>query len=80
MKKYTLDRIDDGLYVFLEYPDEVNQLLIPVDEVNVNIAQGDIVEISKPEFGYEIKVLKEETEVALEKVNNLLQKLKKKNL
>ncbi|WP_156450408.1 hypothetical protein [Sporosarcina sp. HYO08] len=46
----------------------------------MKIARGDIVEINKPEIGYEIRLLKEETEVTLKKVNNLLEKLKKKNM
>ena len=74
--KYTLDRIEEGQYVFLEYPDEVNQLLISVSDVNESIKEGDIVEIY-PDG--KIIVLKEETEITHEKVNALLEKLKNKN-
>lgn len=76
MKKYTLDRIDDEMYVFLEHPDEVNQLLIPIDETDVVVKEGDIVEIDSDK---NITVLKEETEITLEKVNEFLERLKNKN-
>lgn len=79
MKKYTLDQISDGQYVFLERENEENQLLIPAADINVIIAEGDVVLISQSESGYEIEVLTEETEIMHEKVSDLLEKLKNKN-
>ena len=76
--KYTLDRIEDGQYVFLEYPDEENQLLIPKNEVPTEVTEGDIVLISKVDSVYEFEVLDEETEDMRDKVSNLLEKLKNK--
>lgn len=76
--KYTLDRIEEGQYVFLEHPNEENQLLIPSTEINVKIAEGSIVLISSSESGYEFRVLIEETQDMKEKVSSLLQKLKNK--
>ena len=76
--KYTLDRIEEGQYVFLKHPDEENQLLIPANEVTGEIFEGDIVLISRLENGYEIEALIEETEDMKEKVSNLLEKLKNK--
>ena len=78
--KYTLDKIEDGQYVFLEHPDEVNHLLIPATEINVEITEGNIVLISQADSGYEIEPLIEETEDMKEKVTSLLEKLKNKNL
>ncbi|WP_153732508.1 DUF3006 domain-containing protein [Sporosarcina obsidiansis] len=75
-KKYTLDRIEEGQYVFLDYPDEINQVLISVSDVTESIKEGDIVEIHSDG---KIIVLKEETEITHEKVNALLEKLKNKN-
>ncbi|MFC5587526.1 DUF3006 domain-containing protein [Sporosarcina soli] len=76
--KYTLDRIEEGQYVFLEHPAEENQLLIPAEEITGGIVEGDIVLISKTESGYEIERLIEETEITRDKVNSLLEKLKNK--
>ena len=73
--KYTLDRIEDGQYVFLKHPDEENQLLIPANEVTGEISEGDIVLISQLESGYEIEALIEETEDMKEKVSSLLEKV-----
>lgn len=77
-KKYTLDQITDGQYVFLEYPEEVNQLIIPEGEITKKLSEGDIVNIAKSDSRYEINVLKEETKITKEKVSSLLEKLKNK--
>lgn len=78
MTKYTLDQITDGQYVFLEHPEEVNQLLIPEKEVTEKLSEGDIVNIKKVDAGYKIEALKEETENMHDKVSSLLEKLKNK--
>ncbi|WP_338653509.1 DUF3006 family protein [Sporosarcina psychrophila] len=73
--KYTLDKIEDGQYVFLEHKNEENQLLIPATKINVEIAEGSIVLISEVDSIYEFGVLIEETEDMKEKVSSLLEKL-----
>ncbi|MEK5038741.1 DUF3006 family protein [Sporosarcina sp. FSL K6-3457] len=78
--KYTLDKIEDGQYVFLDHPNEENQLLIPASEINVEIAEGDIVLISQTDSVYAFEVLVEETEIMRDKVTSLLEKLKNKKL
>ena len=78
MKKYTLDQISDGQYVFLEYPDEVNQVNITENEINKKLSEGDIVSITKVDAKYEIEVLEEETTDMKDKVSSLLEKLKNK--
>lgn len=78
VKKYTLDQITDGQYVFLERPEEINQLLIPEGEITEKLSEGDIVEIKKNGSVYEINTLKEETEDMHDKVSALLEKLKNK--
>ena len=77
-KKYTLDRIEEGIYVFLEYPEEENQLLIQVDQVDEIFHEGDIVTISSEEQQHRIELSIDETHITREKVNNLLEKLKNK--
>lgn len=76
--KYTLDKMEDGQYVFLEHQNEENQLLIPAAEINVEISEGSIVLISKTDSVYEFEVLIVETEDMRDKVSNLLEKLKNK--
>lgn len=77
-KKYTLDRIEEGIYVFLEYPEEENQLLIQVDQVDEIFHESDIVCISSEGQQYKIELQIDETQITREKVNNLLEKLKNK--
>lgn len=77
--KYTLDRIEEGQYVFLEHPKEENQLLIPTTEINTEIAEGSIVLIRNAESGYEVELLIKETEDMQVKVRSLLEKLNSKN-
>ena len=77
-KQYTLDRIDDGFYVFLRHSNEEEELLIPASKVSVKLSEGDIVCISKTESDYIIEALENETEIMKDKVNSLLEKLKNK--
>lgn len=76
-KKYTLDRIDNDLYVFLEFPEEDNQLLIPIDRYDGKLAEGEIVLIEGDQI---VKVLDQETKDMKDKVSNLLERLKNKNV
>lgn len=78
-KKYTLDRIEDFFGVFLLKGYESERLLIPKSMIKIPLQEGDIVEIQKLDYGYEINVLKEETKDMKDKVNTLLEKLKSKN-
>lgn len=75
MKKYTLDRIEDNVYVFLLKEDESQQLLIPENEINITLKEGDIVKVDGDGV---IEVLEEETKITLGKVNDLIEKLKNK--
>ncbi|MCP1144670.1 DUF3006 domain-containing protein [Lysinibacillus endophyticus] len=76
MSKYTLDRIDDGFYVFLSKDDESQQRLIAVSEVNISLTEGDIVNIHEDGT---IELLEEETKITKDKVDALIEKLKKNN-
>ncbi|GKW47013.1 DUF3006 domain-containing protein [Planococcus sp. NCCP-2050] len=78
MKRYTLDRLDDGFYVFLEKGNEEQQLLIPKEEISSVLTDGDIVDIQQNETGYQISVLKEETTDRKQQVMDLIEKLKNK--
>lgn len=78
MKRYTLDRLDDGFYVFLEKGNEEQQLMIPKEEVSTALTAGDIVNIQQNEAGYQISILKEETANRKQQVLDLIEKLKNK--
>lgn len=78
MKRYTLDRLDDGFYVFLEKGNEEQELLIPKEEVCTALSAGDIVNIQQNEAGYQISILKEETANRKQQVLDLIEKLKNK--
>lgn len=43
--KYTLDRIENNLYVFVEKGNEGNQIEIYKDSVPKGIVEGEIIEI-----------------------------------
>ena len=77
-KQYTLDRIDDGFYVFLQHSNEEEELLIAASKVSVKLSEGDIVFISKTESDYLIEPLEIETGLMKDKVSSLLEKLKNK--
>ncbi|MHA6260017.1 DUF3006 domain-containing protein [Sporosarcina sp. CAU 1771] len=77
--KYTLDESTDGKYTFLKYPEEVEQLVIPITEINLHLSEGDIVEISKVGDKYEVKVLQAETEKMHKKISSIIEKLKNKH-
>lgn len=75
-KKYTLDRIEEGMYVFWESPEEMNQLVLPTTTFDVTVEEGDIVCITFDGIKYHLKVLKEETLEKRKNVSALLDKLK----
>lgn len=76
--KYTLDRITEGQCVFLKHPEEEIELIVPLANIDVKLAEGDIVLIESVNDEWSVKVLKEETEDMKQKVSNLLEKLKNK--
>ena len=78
-KKYTLDRIEEDMYVFLESPEEMNQLVLPTTTFDVTVEEGDIVYITFDGIKYHLEVLKEETLEKRKKVSALLEKLKNKS-
>ncbi|HJH12024.1 MAG TPA: DUF3006 domain-containing protein [Metalysinibacillus jejuensis] len=75
---YTLDRIDDGFAVFLQRPDEEEQLLIKQSFVPEAIEVGDIVTITEHNGRYCFEVQQQQTEDAKATVHALMQKLRNK--
>ncbi|WP_349407922.1 DUF3006 domain-containing protein [Pseudalkalibacillus sp. SCS-8] len=77
--KYTVDRFEGDLAVLLDRSDETKQKDVPLHYLPKDVKVGDIVEEKllingKPSY----QILKEETDEAMEKAENLLNKLKKK--
>ena len=77
-KKYTLDRIEDGYYVFLPYPEEEDELIISTKKVTPEVNEGDIVYLIDKEDHFIAEVQQAETEGVKEEVKSLLEKLKNK--
>lgn len=63
------------MYVFLEAPEEVNQLILPTSTFNIILDEGDIVNITTTDEGYQLETLKEETMARRKEVSALLEEL-----
>ena len=77
--KYTLDRFEGIYAIFLLRPYEINQLIIEKSELQVELREGDIVEITDTGYGYKVVKLSEETSATEERVQGLLKKLRNIN-
>lgn len=76
--KYTLDRIENNLYVFVEKGNEINELILCADEVILKIEVSEIVNVISDENGYSFELLEDETKTRQEDVQSLIDKLKNK--
>ncbi|MER1959180.1 MAG: DUF3006 domain-containing protein [Solibacillus sp.] len=78
-KKYTFDRFEGDYAIFLQRPEETQQLLIHRTDLAIEVKQGDIVSINDNGRTYEITVLNEETVSQKDRIANLMQQLREKN-
>lgn len=78
MIKYTLDRVENDQFVFVEKGNEVNEIIIAKEFVPINIAEGDIVKITRNDEGYTFEQLNEEKQIRKDDVQSLIDKLKNK--
>lgn len=78
--KYTLDRFEKEMAVLLFREDETREVLISKESLPSNASEGHIllVEFNEDDSVQEVKLLEDETEAARQKVEDLLNKLKKK--
>ncbi|KIY23864.1 MULTISPECIES: DUF3006 domain-containing protein [Mesobacillus] len=78
--KYTLDRFEKEMAVLLFREDETTEVLIGKESLPSSAEEGDIlfVEFNEDDSVQEVKLLEDETEAARQKVEDLLNKLKKK--
>lgn len=77
--KYTLDRIENDLYVFVEKGNEEIQIVIDGELIPFDIFEGEIVEIVIENDVYTFKKLDAEKEIRKDDVQSLINKLKNKN-
>lgn len=74
-----MDRIEDGFAVFLKYPDEIEQVILPITAIDQSLQAGDRVFIQEIDNTFHIDLLKEETEQKKAEVQSLMDKLRRKN-
>lgn len=74
--KYTLDRFENNIAVFLKYPNETESLLIDRQELNETFQEGDIVRILVFDHTYKIERLEDETTTQKHSIQQLLDQLK----
>lgn len=79
MTKYTLDRIENEKYVFVEKGNEVNQIIIDGEFIPFDIPEGEIVEIIIEDDNYTFKKIEDEQCIRKDDVKSLIDKLKNKN-
>lgn len=73
-----MDRIEDGFAVFLKYPEEIEQLILPITAIDQSLQAGDRVFIQEIDNTFHIDLLKEETEQKKAEVQSLMDKLRRK--
>ena len=73
--KYTLDRYEGDYAIFLMANDETVQKIIHRTEMNVEVAEGDIVLISEGPV-IQITPLVEETAAQKEKISKMIETLR----
>ncbi len=78
--KYTLDRFEKEMAVLLFRDDETREVLLTKESLPSNATEGDIlfIEFNEDNSVQQIKLLEEKTEDARQKVEDLLNKLKRK--
>lgn len=76
--KYTLDRIENDQFIFVEKGNEINEIIIAKEFVPIDISEGDIVNIAESEEGYIFEKLESEKQIRKDNVQSLIDKLKYK--
>ncbi len=82
MRKYTIDRFEEDFAVLLDRENEEQQCLVLKAQLPLDAREGDILQLSWDEQTNEVhkvEILKDETQSAKKKAEDLLQKLLNKN-
>ena len=74
--KYTLDRYEGDYAIFLMAENETITKIIHRSELNIELAEGDIVLIDDEQTPIHITLLQEETAAKREKISNMIEKLR----
>ncbi len=72
--KYTLDRYEGEYAIFLMADNETVQKIIHRSEMNIELAEGDIVLIDDTP-AINITLLQDETSAQKEKISNMIERL-----
>ena len=73
--KYTLDRYEGEYAIFLMAENETSQKIIHRSEMNLELAEGDIVLIDDAPT-INITLLQDETSAQKEKMSNMIERLR----
>ena len=76
--KYTLDRYEGEYAIFLMENNETSQKIIHRSEMNIELAEGDIVLIDDAQLPVNITLLKEETAAQKKKISSMIESLRKR--
>jgi hypothetical protein len=76
---YTIDSIENGQAKLLWREDELIEELIPVEKLDPNVQEGDLIRIEFFPDGIKVELLKEETESIKEKARAIKEQLLKRN-
>lgn len=76
---YTVDSIEKGIIKLLFRGNESIEEVLPVEQLGVDLQQGDIVKIEIPAGDVKVEVLKEETESIKEQARKIKEELLKRN-
>lgn len=76
--KYVVDRFDDFFVVLFEKDNRTNKLVILKNKFTINAKVGDLLEVHVKEdkSGYTFKALQEETDVAKQRLLDLIEGMK----
>jgi hypothetical protein len=76
--KYVVDRFDDFFVVLLEKDNKTNKLVILKNKFTINAKVGDLLEVhvNEDKSGYTFTALKEETDVAKQRLLDLIEGMK----
>ncbi|MYL34305.1 DUF3006 family protein [Pontibacillus yanchengensis] len=77
--KYTIDRFEGDKAILLQKGDETKSIEVNLNQLPNEAKQGDIVNLTETEDNFIIEILEEETANRKKQMNDMLERLNKKN-